>query len=139
LSNHVAPYVEHKWYSLGVQLLDEKDLKVLSTIESDYRGDADACCTKMFERWLEIVPTASWDQLVKGLMAPNIKLNKLANELMKKRGNVCMYVRTYVYMYVCMYVHMHVCTHVRMCVHFLVGSMVSVLHSISSLNIQYKL
>lgn len=86
LSNHVAPYVGHKWYNLGVQLLDEGDVRELSTIETDYRGDVDACCTKMFERWLQIVPTASWDQLIKGLKAPNIKLKKLASELMEMLG-----------------------------------------------------
>ena len=85
LSN-LAPEVDHKWYALGVQLLDDKDVKVLSTIETDYRGDVETSCTKMFERWLEIVPTASWDQLITGLKAPSVKLHKLADELAKRLG-----------------------------------------------------
>ena len=89
LSNLVAPNVDHKWYGLGVQLFDDKDLKVLTSIEVDYRGDVDACCTKMFERWLEIVPNASWGQLIDGLKAPNVKLYKLAGELLAKLGRSC--------------------------------------------------
>ena len=89
LSN-LAPEVDHKWYGLGVQLLDQKDVKVLSTIETDYRGDVETCCTKMFERWLEIVPTANWGQLITGLKAPSVKLHKLADELTKQLGKyVC--------------------------------------------------
>ena len=86
LSNHVAPNVDHKWYSLGVQLFDDKDVKVLASIEVDYRGDVDACCTKMFERWLEIVPNACWRQLIGGLKAPNVKLHNLADDLLTKLG-----------------------------------------------------
>ena len=86
MSNHVVPDVDYKWYSLGVQLFDDKDVKVLTSIEVDYRGDVDACCTKMFERWLEIVPNASWSQLINGLKAPNVKLHKLANDLSTEFG-----------------------------------------------------
>ena len=86
LSTFVAPNVDHKWYGLGVQLFDDKDVKVLTSIELDYRGDVDACCIKMFERWLEIVPNASWGQLIDGLKAPNVKLHKLANDLLTKLG-----------------------------------------------------
>ena len=86
LSNHVVPEVGHKWYNLGVQLFDDKDLKVLTSIEVDYRGDVDACCTKMCERWLEIVPNACWGQLINGLTAPNVKLHKISNKLLTKLG-----------------------------------------------------
>ena len=86
LSDHVVPIVDHKWYGLGVQLFDDKDVKVLTSIEIDYRGDNDACCTKMFERWLEIAPNASWSKLISGLRAPSIKLHKLADELLIKLG-----------------------------------------------------
>ena len=89
LSTHVAPNVDHKWYGLGVQLFDDKDVKVLTSIELDYRGDVDSCCTKMFERWLEIVPNACWGQLIDGLNAPNVKLHKLANDLLTKLGMSC--------------------------------------------------
>ena len=86
LSTYVAPNVDHKWYALGVQLFDDKDVKVLTSIEFDYRGDVDACCIKMFERWLEIVPNACWGQLINGLKAPNVKLHKLANDLLTMLG-----------------------------------------------------
>ena len=81
----VVPNVHHKWYNLGVQLFDDKDvMKVLQTIECDYRGDVEACCNKMFERWLELVSHASWAQLIDGLKAPNVQLHKLADDLLIK-------------------------------------------------------
>ena len=83
LSN-LALEVDYKWYGLGVQLLEEKDVKVLSVIEIDHRGDVETCCIKMFERWLEIVPTANWGQFITGLKAPSVKLHKLADELTKR-------------------------------------------------------
>ena len=86
LSNHVAPYINNKWFLLGVQLFDDRDVNILTSIETNYRGDVDACCTKMFERWLELAPNASWDQLINGLNAPNVKLHQLASELSAKLG-----------------------------------------------------
>jgi len=93
LSNEVAPSVRNKWYALGVQLLDDQDVKVLTSIESDYRGDSETCCTKMLERWLDTVATANWEHLIAGLRSPSVKLNKLANDLATKLGGMhtCMY------------------------------------------------
>ena len=93
-----------------MQLLDDKDIKVLSTIETDYRGDVETCCTKMFERWLDIVPTANWGQLIAGLKAPNVKLHKLADDLTKKFGKHMCMVRAHVCVWcVCMCVCVCVC------------------------------
>ena len=103
LSNDVVPLVGSKWYSLGVQLLDEQDVKLLTTLESDFRGDAETCCTKMLERWLDIVASANWELLIAGLRSPGVKLHKLANELTTKLGGV------YTSAFVC--VRTTLCTH----------------------------
>ena len=81
LSNDVAPFVGHKWYVLGVQLLGDEDVKVLSTIESNYRGDNVTCCTKMFEEWLYTVASANLEQLIIALKSPSVELHDLASEL----------------------------------------------------------
>ena len=86
LSNHVVPEVDTKWYVLGLQLLDSKDTKVLSSIECDNRGLVETCCIKMFDRWLSTVATANWDRLITGLKAPSVKLHKLADTLAKQLG-----------------------------------------------------
>jgi len=81
LSNDVTPLVGNKWFALGVQLLDDQDIEVLKTIELDYGGDFKTCCTKMLERWLDAVVTASWEHLITGLRSHSVKLHKLADEL----------------------------------------------------------
>ena len=108
LSNHVVPEVDTKWYMLGLQLLNTDDVKKLTSIESDYRGSVETCCTKMFGQWLDTVPTANWGQLITALKAPIVKLHKLADNLTKLLGK-CVHICMYVHMYACMY---YVCTSV---------------------------
>jgi len=123
LSNEVAPSVGSKWYALGLQLLDDQDVKVLTTIESDYRNDSETCCTKMLERWLDTVATANWEHLITGLRSPGVKLHKLANDLTAKLGGecrLCMYlpctysVRMYIPHALC-YIITHTCTPALSC------------------------
>ena len=96
----MAPLVGNKWFALGVQLLDDQDIKVLTTIESDCGGDFKICCTKMLERWLDTVATANWEHLITGLRSPSVELHKLANDLTTKlmgvySVNQCMDLCTY--------------------------------------------
>ena len=76
--------------------MDQKDIKVLSTIETNHQGDVEMCCIKLFEQWLDIVPTANWGQLITGLNAPSVNLRKLADKLTRQLGE-------YAYVLLCTY------------------------------------
>ena len=68
-----------QWRDLGLELVDSN--KILKVIEADHRNDVTTCCRVMFEKWLEVKPDASWDQLVTALK--NIKLNTAADAVSK--------------------------------------------------------
>ena len=63
--------VATKWYSLGLQLMD--DSGVLDKIKSNNPNDVESCCNEMFKKWLEMKPDASWDQLVAELIRINLR------------------------------------------------------------------
>ena len=54
-----------KWHELGPVLIDS--YSIIRQIEADHRNDVATCCRKMFEKWLERTPDASWSQLVTAL------------------------------------------------------------------------
>ena len=69
-----------KWYELGLQLLEERtSIRILGEIEHDNPNNTSRCCTKMFERWLNQQPNASWDQLLTAL--DNINMNTAAEQI----------------------------------------------------------
>jgi len=74
-----------KWYELGLELVDSN--RILKVIEADHRNDANTCCRKMFEKWLEKISDASWSQLITALK--NIKMETAADVVSKfiKSGN----------------------------------------------------
>ena len=78
-----------RWHDLGTQLLTDDTVGVLDVIKADHPNDVSACCNKMFEKWLELQPDASWSQLIIalgniGMKAAVVKaINCLTN------GKVC--------------------------------------------------
>ena len=54
-----------KWYELGLALLVNNS--VMQEIEANHRNDVSTCCRVMFQKWLDIKPGASWDELVTAL------------------------------------------------------------------------
>jgi len=92
LNKLVKPHVTTKWHDLGIELL-EVDLKTLDEIQNNYPRDANMCCTRMFQLWLDGQPGASWRQLLQALKEPNIGMYELANKIEQKlisinEGNV---------------------------------------------------
>ena len=63
--------VAARWYSLGLQLLD--DSNILDRIRLNNQGDVEFCCNQMFKKWLEMKPDASWDQLIAVLIKLDLK------------------------------------------------------------------
>ena len=79
-----------QWYDLGIQLLDDEDgTGVLDAIKADHPNDVNACCNKMFIKWLLMKPDATWSQLVTALR--RIGMNNVAADLNKqlRRGSKC--------------------------------------------------
>ena len=79
-----------QWYDLGIQLLDDKgSTGVLDAIKADHPNDVNACCNKMFIKWLLMKPDATWSQLVTALTG--IGMNTVAADLNKqlRKGSTC--------------------------------------------------
>ena len=56
-----------RWYDLGTELLTDDTVGTLDMIKADYPNDVSACCNKMFVKWLELQPDATWSQLIAAL------------------------------------------------------------------------
>ena len=67
------------WRDLGVELMEQKDVYILDTIQTDSPDNVKRCCTRMFTEWRQRTPKASWKQLIEALR--DISLTQLANEL----------------------------------------------------------
>ena len=68
-----------RWRDLGLELVDSN--KALKVIEANHPSDVDSCCRVMFEKWLEMMPDASWNQLVAALN--NIGMKTAADAVSK--------------------------------------------------------
>ena len=67
MNYHVKIEVSPQWYDLGAQLLNAEQAKKLDVIRADHPGDSEKCCTAMFNFWLQVDTTASWDKLITAL------------------------------------------------------------------------
>ena len=90
LMRHEAAGVATRWYDLGVELLDS-NTAVLDVIQVDHQSDNDRC-SRMFKKWLETKPDASWSQLVTalnniglGTAADNIRQSKISKDIVSIR------------------------------------------------------
>ena len=94
LNRYVRADIVHKWYDLGLELLDVEDEVVLYVIHNNHPGDHDKCAIEMLRSWLERKPNASWGQLLEAFRHPNIELNALAVRIeeMLSEG-MCRYIK----------------------------------------------
>ena len=70
-----------RWLDLGRELLTDDTVGVLDVIKADYPNDVSACCNKMFVKWLELQPNATWSQLITALS--NIGMKNTAENVIK--------------------------------------------------------
>lgn len=89
LNTFVRMDVITKWKDLGIQLLGSSHSKQLNVIKLNNPNSVEECCTKMFEYWLDVDPTATWDKLIAALQ--HIGLNTLSQKV-KINLLKCMYV-----------------------------------------------
>ena len=80
--------VATNWYDLGVQLLPDDKQVHLDIIRNNNPTDTKACCTCMFEYWLEVDTTASWSKLIEALK--KIKKYRIAEYISREvwQGNL---------------------------------------------------
>ena len=64
-NHHVRDEVAINWYELGINLMIPN--QQLSIIRKNYSQNVQMCCTKMFESWLQVDPTANWNKLIEAL------------------------------------------------------------------------
>ena len=83
-----------RWYDIGLHLLTDDTTGTLDVIKADHPNDASACCNKMFVKWLELQPSATWSQLIIAL--GNIGMNATAENVIK-----CLLKGIAIYMYIC--------------------------------------
>ena len=70
-----------RWHDLGTQLLTDDAVGVLDVIKADHPNDVCACCNKMFVKWLELQPDATWSQLITAL--ENIGMESVKQSIMQ--------------------------------------------------------
>ena len=78
----IRDQVATEWHDLGVQLLPNNLQVQLGIIENNNTGNAKMCCTRMFEYWLQVDTTASWDKLIEALR--RINKNQLAERISRE-------------------------------------------------------
>lgn len=83
LYDHVVPKAAGKWKELGAQLLGDDCLGTLAAIEENCPRDAERCCKRVLEKWLETKNNANWDQLIQALESPSVQLNYLSSQINK--------------------------------------------------------
>ena len=67
LQTIVVPHVAADWYGIGIALLNNKDVPKLKEIQVDYPSYSQKCCIKMLQYWLEVTPSATWNDLIETL------------------------------------------------------------------------
>ena len=68
-----------KWRDLGIVLMGQDADTDLDIIRINHPNDVEECCSRMFTKWRQRTPKASWKQLIEALKEVN--LTQLASEL----------------------------------------------------------
>ena len=81
LANFVVPQASLRWYSLGLQLFDPRDLGVLNSIRSQTNKHPEEHCTEIFSHWLQTKRNATWNKLIKCLKSQAVNLPSVASDV----------------------------------------------------------
>ena len=68
-----------KWRDLGIVLMGQDAVTYLDVIRINHPNDVEECCSRMFTKWRQRTPKASWKQLIEALK--EVDLTQLASEL----------------------------------------------------------
>ena len=70
LHNHITPHYAARWRIIGTLLGLPKG--TLDIIEHDNYHKAEPCCDAVWEKWLEVDPSASWNKLQSVIHSPAV-------------------------------------------------------------------
>ena len=87
------------WKDLGRHLFGSNYAGHVDVIESDSPKNVQECCTKMFEYWLQVDLTATWDKLITALeylglnnLSERIKMDVLKSTYSKLTKQVLLFI-----------------------------------------------
>lgn len=98
LANFVVPRVSHKWYNIGLQLFDPKDVEMLNNMRANSSRSSEDHCIDVFNHWLTTKENATWHKLLKVLKCRAVNLPNVAKDIEKLLDSRVSYY--YVYSYV---------------------------------------
>ena len=90
ITNFVVPDVCHKWYDLGLQLLDSKDETFSKSLKTEYQCNSDRC-REVFIHWLDVTENPTWSKILKALNQKSVKLPSVAaniRKMLKRRVSI---------------------------------------------------
>ena len=82
IANLIVPDVCHKWYDLGLQLLDSEDVPFLQSLKTEYQCNSDRC-REVFIHWLNVTENPTWSKILKALDQKSVKLPNVAANIRK--------------------------------------------------------
>ena len=77
----VVPDVHHKWYDLGLQLLEDPGEEAfLQSLMVQYPNTSDRCIA-VFRRWLDVNTKATWSKIIGALNEASIGLPNVSHKI----------------------------------------------------------
>ena len=86
IANFVVPHVHHKWFILGVQLLESKDVTFLQSLKTQYQNSSDQCM-EVFTHWLDVKKKPTWSKILAALKTESVNLPKVASYIESNLDN----------------------------------------------------
>jgi len=70
LCNHITPQYVHYWREIGILLGISNE--ILDEIKTHHHSEQTTCIEAVFEKWLEMDPSASWEKVFKAIDASGL-------------------------------------------------------------------
>ena len=81
LANFVVPQASARWYNLGVQLFEPRDVGILNSMKIKANKPLDELCTEVLNHWLDTKKSATWSNLIESLKSPSVNLLNVASNV----------------------------------------------------------
>ena len=73
------------WRSIGIELLNDNDVRQITIINQDHPTDHQKCCQLMFDYWIKNYPQRTWQELLDALESQAVGLKSLAHEIKQSK------------------------------------------------------
>ena len=81
LANFVVPRASSRWYSLGIQLFDPRDERVLHNMKTESSKQPEQQCIEVFNHWLTTTINPTWNKLIESLRSSAVNLPNVARTI----------------------------------------------------------